>query len=130
MPRLSSCTLALGLALLACTSTGGGGASPARSANVLTRDELASVPELSAYDAVRRLRPAWLQTRGPTTIERTELTGLRIYVDGAPRGDVEELRLLRASDIETMRFLSAREATTRYGTDHADGAVLVSMRKG
>lgn len=130
MHRLSITTLALGVALLACTSTGGGSPSPARSANVITREELASVPELSAYDAVRRLRPAWLQTRGPTTIERTQLTGLRIYVDGAPRGAVEELRQLRASDIEAMRFLSAREATTRYGTDHVDGAVLVTMRKG
>jgi hypothetical protein len=37
---------------------------------------------------------------------------------------------LEANVIEEMRFLDKREATTRFGTDHAEGAILVTTRRG
>jgi hypothetical protein len=56
--------------------------------------------------------------------------GIRLYIDGIHRGYVSELVSIRANAIERMRFLSGREATARFGTNHTDGAVLVTLRKG
>ena len=80
---------------------------------LLTRafEILASAPELEA-----------------TT--RAQMVGIRIYVDGARRGDsTSELRRIRVSDVDEMRFLSAREATMRFGTDHQEGAILVTLKR-
>ena len=49
-----------------------------------------------------------------------------VYVDGTRRGGPEELRVLRADQIAEMRFMSALDATTRYGLNHDGGAILVS----
>ena len=56
--------------------------------------------------------------------------GIQLYVDGVHRGYVSELVNIRANAVERMRFLSASEATSRYGTNHVDGAVLVTVRRG
>jgi hypothetical protein len=97
---------------------------------VITEEELLDIGELSAYEAVRRLRPRWLSLRGPlTTMNPGARQGIRVYVDGGFRGGVDELKSLQASDVGSMRFLDAREATTRYGTDHADGAIVVRTRR-
>jgi hypothetical protein len=56
--------------------------------------------------------------------------GIRLYVDGMSRGYVTELTSLRTSSVERMQYLSGPEATSRYGTDHGDGAILVTLRRG
>jgi hypothetical protein len=42
---------------------------------------------------------------------------------------VEILRSIRAGDVEEARFLNARDATTRYGTDMTAGAIEVVTRR-
>ena len=42
------------------------------------------------------------------------------------------LRLLRdfkGTDAEEVRYLNARDATTRYGTDMTAGAILISTKR-
>ena len=85
--------------------------------DVVTRGELATVNDLTAYDAIARLRPLYLHGRGgyyPT-----------IYVDNLPYGDLASLRDLRVEGIAEIRYLDAVTATTRLGTGHTGGAILV-----
>ena len=49
----------------------------------------------------------------------------QLYIDGARRSGVDELRSLRGPDIQQMEFMSASDATTRFGTGHQGGAILV-----
>ena len=110
---------------VACASGSTEGTDDGSSSATIVEEEFASVRELDGYDAVRRLRPRWLRGRGASSFNRPG--GLRVYVNGMSRGGVAELRRLRASNISQMRYLTGREATTRFGTDHVDGAILVTL---
>ncbi len=135
--RTSSALIATAVLLtFACSSSGrsssdGSSRSNARNRGaVITAEELATTSELNAYDAVRRLRPMWLRMRGPVSLSLQERAGVRIYVNGTRRGQIDELRAFQATDIESITYLSAPEATTRFGIDHSDGAILVVLRRG
>ncbi len=114
---LLACGLAAGAS--ACASTGGGSGGPRRSANLISAEELAEVSTLSALDAIRRLRPRWLQgTRARAVVVQ----------DGARVGDQNRLSNISASSIESMRFMSASDATMQYGTGFPNGAIVVTSR--
>ena len=119
---LISCAV-LVLAATGCASSGGGsrGGNP----NVLSTEDLQDFQELNADEAIRRLRPAWLRPRGAGTSRAVPV----LYVDGMRRGSLDELSALRVSQVESMRYLSASEATTRFGTNNLGGAILVSTRR-
>ena len=51
-------------------------------------------------------------------------------IDGTVRSELNELRLMSAENIETMRYLSASDATTRYGTGYIGGLIEVTTRRG
>jgi hypothetical protein len=100
-----------------------------RSSNVLVADELEEVFRLNALQAVELLRPNWLRNRGAVTMESSASQGVRVYVDGSPRGFSQDLEGILVPDILEMRFLDSREATTRYGTGYPDGVIVVRTRQ-
>ena len=107
----------------ACASSGQPGQSrPRRSSNLITAEELSALSVSSAYEAVRRLRPAWLQPRGRS--------GLPVVFRNNTRwgDDPRSLENIRINVIAEMRFLSASDATTRYGTGFTGGVILVVTR--
>ena len=85
----------------------------------IVRAELAELPEMNALQAIERLRRRWLQ-RGDQ---------VQLYVDGARRSNVRDLESMRSTEIEQMEYLSANDATTRYGTGHTGGAIMVTSRR-
>ena len=95
---------------------------------MISAEELATTAALDAFDSVRRLRPMWLRTRGPVSMSLQ--SGVQVYVNGSRRGRLEVLKNLRATNIESITYLSAPEATTRFGVDHSDGAIMVILRRG
>ena len=119
--------IALALVLASCSSAGTGSAT-SRNSNVVTIEELAEVDYLNGLEALRRLRPNWLRVRGQATFSGQAYAGIRLYVDGRRYEEILELGNIRASDIRQMQFLTGREATMRYGTDHGDGAILVELK--
>ncbi len=127
MYKSSVSLIALALVMASCSSAGTGSAS-SRHSNVVTIEELAEVDYLNGLEAVRRLRPNWLRVRGQATFNRQGSAGIRLYVDGRPRDDISELGRIPTTDILEMRFMNGREATTRYGTDHTNGAILVELK--
>ncbi|GMR11954.1 MAG: hypothetical protein BMS9Abin29_0140 [Gemmatimonadota bacterium] len=130
--RLSSALVATAALLtLACSSPGRSSSPNARNRGaVISAEELATASELDAFDAVRRLRPMWLWTRGAVSLSLQDRAGVRVYINGSRRGQLEALKSFRATDIESITYLSAPEATLRFGIDHSDGAILVILKRG
>lgn len=118
----------LALALGACGGgTGaapGGGSSPVRrNSNRIEAPELATVAEVDVYTAISRLRPSWLRSGSRGTLPA-------VLVDGSPQsGGAEVLQNFRAADVTLLEYMSASDATTRYGTGYTAGAIIVTTRR-
>ena len=132
-----TCTLALVgailIALPGCASGPAEGvATTRRDPDVITRDELAeqSIVSLSAYDAIQRLRPNWLRARGATSIVGSGDRFPGVLINNTARSDIEVLRTLATTDVESLRFVGAADATTRFGTGYVNGLIEVLPRVG
>ncbi len=108
------------------TASGGG------NSNLITSELLREAdPEgLSVYQIIQRNRPRWLrEARGDTSFGNVEsLAFARVVLDGAPFGGIDELRSLLADEVDSIEYLSASDATTRFGTGYSGGAILVRTR--
>ncbi len=107
------------LLLLGCASSGESSSGSTR--DTLTRADLLETNEETLYEAIQRLRPRWLRARGANLEGRTLP---QVFVDGSPRGDASVLRQIRVLDVTDVRFLSAIDAATLYGTLAAAGGVI------
>ena len=125
------------LALAACSSNSASkaaepAATPAAtraSRDVITRAQIEATPSQDAYDLVQRLRPEFLRERGVSSITRGRALPV-VYMDGVRRGGPEMLKTVRSNEIEEIRFISATDATTRWGSEHTAGAIELKMRHG
>ena len=114
-------SFALTVGLAGCASSGGGGGGGGSSTR-LTQAELADVAQLDAFQAIQRLRSQWLRSRGGNAPQ--------VVSDGMRQQDgIESLRRFRVSDVEEMRYMSATEATNRFGTGYDGGAILVTTKR-
>lgn len=113
----------------ACTgATSGSGAPAPAPRDVLVVEEIQRTAAVTAYDAVRQLRPQWLRRRGRSSIQNATAEVLVVYLDGARFGGPDALRSVAAGSVLEIRHLDARDATTRFGTGHAGGALLVRTK--
>lgn len=110
------------IALAACAS-GGSAAAPRSDANWLTREELRPYPVYNALNAIRRLRPRWLQARGVSAAMDPIP-----FLDGARLDNLEALRRVLIDDVETIEYVTPSDATMRYGTGFPGGAIEVTSR--
>ena len=109
---LSTGFLLLGLA--GCASTSGSGGA-ARDPNLISRSLLREAePEgISAFQLIDRLRSRWLQTRGATSVTNSASYAM-VVLDDVRHGELNTLLNMDLVGIEEMRFLNARDATTRF----------------
>jgi hypothetical protein len=131
MNRPAAFLLALTITLAACASPAGGTAkTTARRGNstLITAAELdqPSLQALSLYDAIQRLRPTWLRQRGATSVMNNSGTP-QVMVNEA-HSSLDALSGLRPTDVTSVEFLSAADATTQYGTGYVNG--LIKVRTG
>jgi hypothetical protein len=128
LPAVGVLVLLVGLA--GCASTGDGERAARQHRNILTEEQIQASQHLTAFDAVRTLRPSWLRDR-PLSVTNPEGAEVVVYVDGVRMtGGVETLRQVRAETVVRMEFMSSSDATTRFGTGHMGGAILISTRRG
>ena len=120
--------LAAVLALAACASAGGGGSASTSNPSLLGPTELQAEVGRTLEDVIRQRRPTWLRHRGATSLQ--EEGEILVYVDAARMGGPAVLRTIMAQNVESVRFLNPGEATTRFGTGHVHGAIVVTMRRG
>lgn len=116
MRRLFPPTLLAFVLLLTACASGGTGATPRSSSDVINAEELETVATFSAYDAVSRLRPQWLRARTPG-VEAV------VFLNGAQIGGLEALRSIQVSTLSEIRYRNGRDATTRYGTGFGGGSI-------
>ncbi len=112
----------------ACASGGSSdSSSTSRDRDLITQQELEEVGRGFMYDAIQRLRPRWLDNRRSGIGGAQE--GPRIYLDGQYWGDVDQLRTFDITGVIEVRYLNANDATTRFGTGHLAGAILIVTRR-
>ena len=97
------------------------------SSTLIVRAELEEYFGRNALEAIQQLNSRWLRaTRvgggfsGPAYA--------RVVLDGTHLGPLEELSRISTESVEYIRFLSAIDATTKYGTGFAGGAIEVTSR--
>jgi outer membrane cobalamin receptor len=96
------------------------------SRDVITQEELAKVDVQNALDAVRRLRPSYLQTHGGLSSSITQgPQDVVVYVDNTRMGGPSTLAQIPITDVKEIQYLNGPDATQRYGTGHGSGAIIV-----
>ncbi len=104
------------------------GSVPVRSnPNVLTAEDIRVVDVGNLYDVVRRLRPQWLRARGSASITSARATEAVVYVAGVRQGDPRTLQNINVTRVSRVEFIDSRDATTRFGTGHLGGAIVVDL---
>jgi hypothetical protein len=113
----------------ACASGGPAGGPRRGSGDVLTAEEMEPWGAQDLYVVVQRLRPRWLQVREAVTTQGH--MPMSLVIDGSRQeGSVELLRNMRASDVEEIRYMNSRDATTQYGLAMMSGALIITTRRG
>lgn len=121
-----------GLAVLLLVVSGcasGAGTGPRRQGSILTYEEIQALHVPSAYEVVEMLRPQFLRTRGAASINDPTPVPAVVYLDGFRYGDTPEaLKTIDRTSVHQIEYLDSRDATTRFGTGHRGGAILVRTR--
>jgi hypothetical protein len=127
---------ALLVAAIACAS-GSSASDPGTTVGAGRNADIISAAELSdpaiasgdALEAVQRLRPRFLMTRGAISAKVAQAGTTHVSVDGGPLLTVDALSRLRPSQIAEIRYLSASDAAQRFGTNAASGGVILVKSK-
>jgi hypothetical protein len=96
-----------------------------RSANVITKDEIVGAQASNVYDAVRMLRPNFLNPHGRTTINGADTGYPKVYLDRNLLGDINSLKTLNPNGIREIHYYNGAEASSRFGLDNVSGAIEV-----
>ena len=133
--RSSFLVLALSAAsIAACASSSSGSTAtqqsrPRTSRDVITAEELATIDAQTALQAIQRLRPNFLQTRGGASMSiNSGPVDIVVYVDQTRMGGPSSLSQIPVTEIREIRYLNATDATQRYGTGHGAGAIIVTRK--
>lgn len=85
---------------------------------------------LTAWDLIQRLRPAMLRPRAFSLRGRGGgAVSVVAYLDNVRLTDLRSLQNVWREQVYEIRYVSASDATTRWGTGHASGAILVITRR-
>ena len=100
----------------------------ARRSSVIARSELGTVKGGTAGDAVRQLRPQFLEP----SLQQATLTGQRSYplvsLENRPLAGIESLDAIPLAAIDEVRFLRPSEARGVYGIGCACAAGVIVLR--
>lgn len=97
-----------------------------------TRSDLIVLSEVSAgsftnvFDLVQAMRPNWLRARSPNSFQSPGF--VQVYLDDVRLGGVENLRTLAVQGVQYIRWYDPISASSRWGLNHEQGAIVVSMR--
>jgi len=100
--------------------------SAPRRAEVLTAEEITDTKaeEVTAYDAVSRLRPNWLAAHGVTSFTTQGTAYAIVYMDDQKYGDLNALRNFKAFQVAEMRYYDFTQAGARFGVAAGSGGVI------
>lgn len=124
---LALVALAISCTLAGCAAATTGQGKRGNSAE-LTETQLAATNSDNLYDAIAKLRPAWLSNRGPKSVTDMTLATVDVFIGGTMVGNTDYLREVRLLDVRSVRFWNAGEAATRFGMGHQRGVIELVRR--
>ena len=125
---------ALGVVTLSAASAAGcarapqGAAAPARRADLITAEEIASRHFANAYDVVTTLRPNWLNRRGEQTMQG-DPGEIQVHLNGIRAGGLNVLHETSLVNITAMEYVDPIAAAARWGLRYNRGAILISTER-
>ena len=126
-------TFLLTAAAFAVIACGGSGASPSTGsrpvrgpADLITEAEINAGVYQNALEIIQNLRPNMTRPRG-TTASASPVPVVP-YMDGVRLQDMSALSTIPAGRVKEIRYISATDATTRWGTGHSSGVILVTTK--
>lgn len=106
---------------------------PSGDRDVISEPEISSRASdaANAYQVIQRLRPQMLRIRGlASPMDRTgESVQPKVYLDNVEYGTLAQLQNVNATQIREIRFVNSRDATTRWGTGHMGGVILILTKR-
>ena len=97
--------------------------------DLIAADELAHSSEIYLYDAIRRLRPAFLKPRGVAAYGAPETTVLTLYVDGQRMDSIDDLRRISCDEVLAVRFYEPQTANAKFAAhNNSGGAIEVTLK--
>ena len=97
------------------------------SLNVLSGDQLRETGGTTLWDALRQLRPQWLRPRASASLISGAGDEPIVYLHGIEHGGLETLQRMNIDQVRRVEFVDGRDATTRFGTGHGSGVILVDL---
>jgi hypothetical protein len=91
----------------------------------LTLAELADVNANNLYDAIEKLRPEWLTSRGPTSVTDNTPSLADVYMNGTMLGNADYLRNVGLIDVTAVRYWDTGQASARFGMGHPRGVIEI-----
>ena len=115
---------------IACASGGAtGNAPPIADRNIITQSELELAVGTNLYQVIEKLRPNFLRSRGPTSINTPGEEYPVVFVDGRKYGDIGSLRSLIPSQVTQVRYYDAASAAAQFGVINAPGVIDVAIKR-
>jgi hypothetical protein len=121
-------TMMIAFALAACARRGAVTLDADRS--VITAPELVNSGAAHAHEAVQRLGPDYLRTRGPSSVLNPTAMGPAVFVDGVFLGGLDVLADIPIGELARIKYFSAWDATTRFGAGYANGVIELTTKRG
>jgi hypothetical protein len=129
MRTLTRATLALAwLAAAACARPAVESAGAPGSRTVLTQQQLSATNARNLYEAIEKLRPDWLTSRGPTSVTDDSPSVASVYINGTMIGKADALRDFAILDVTEVRYWDVGQASARFGMGHPRGVIELSRR--
>jgi hypothetical protein len=114
--------------LVACARPTAQSAASRGSNNVLTVAQLTATNAENLYDAINRLRPTWLSSRGPTSVTNSTPTEVSVFMGGSLLGHADYLRQIRVLDITEVKYWDPGSASARFGMGHPRGVIELTRK--
>lgn len=96
--------------------------------NVLGQQQLAATNSDNLFDAITKIRPEWLTSRGATSATNMALTSPSVYMNGMMLGKADVLKDVRLLDVTEVKYWNAGQASARFGMGHPRGVLEISRK--
>lgn len=108
-------------------SEGAAGAAAEGPLNVLSGEELRQTGVANLWDALRRLRPQWLRARASGSLISPAAQEPVVFLHGVEYGPLRSLQQMNIDQVRRVEWVDGRTATTRFGTGHGGGVIMVDL---
>jgi len=127
--RAHMLTTSLSLVLLSACASGGGGGGGGGGGDIITREQLEAqgTQQEDPYAVIQRLRPNWLRAKTASFSAGGRIYPV-VFLNGTRYGELDTLRSFRITEIESIQYIGATDATTRFGTGYQGGIIMVRTR--